>query len=391
MHLLKDGGRLAMVVPAELLQVSYAAQLRQRLADSFRRITICACNEIFFAGAQQEVVLLLADEKLPKIDPENKCDISLIEANRVIELLRFDPLDQNVKTSSKFVQHDSEKWLKYFLHAAEIDFMRSLRDHPEITTLGRHGEVDVGVVTGNNEFFVLNEAQVAAYDVGKFIMPMIGRSSQLPGTMIGTREFRQMARSGKQMYLLHLSTVQPADFNPGLRRMLAEGEKKGVHCGYKCRVRDRWYAVPSVWQPDCFLFRQIYDFPRMVVNNAQATCTDTIHRFRCMTSPAKIAAHLYTHLTAASAEIEGRSYGGGVLELEPTEAEKLLFPRNFNGSLPLMDVDRLVRDGRISEVLEENDKDVLRKGLGLSSAECSMLKRIWVKMRDRRIARRRRP
>ena len=60
---LRQGGRLGMIVPAELLQVSYAAQLRMYLVDHFERIDIVACNQMLFAGAEQEVVLLLADRK----------------------------------------------------------------------------------------------------------------------------------------------------------------------------------------------------------------------------------------------------------------------------------------------------------------------------------------
>src|ERR1700674_4968861 len=58
---LVEGGRLALVLPAELLQVTYAAQLRSFLAGRFARIDLVACNELFFARAEQEVVLLLAD------------------------------------------------------------------------------------------------------------------------------------------------------------------------------------------------------------------------------------------------------------------------------------------------------------------------------------------
>ena len=72
-----------------------------------------------------------------------------------------------------------------------------------------------------------------------------------------------------------------------------------------------------------------------------------------------------THLTAASAEIEGRSYGGGVLELEPTEAERLLMPRELANAMPLAEVNQLVRAGRLEDVLLENDKRVLMDSLGL--------------------------
>ena len=90
--MLREDGRLAMVVPAELLQVSYAAQLRRYLVDSFRRITVFACNELFFDGAEQEVVLLAAEGKMTAPDPQNRCDVALVAAESVGELLRR-PLD----------------------------------------------------------------------------------------------------------------------------------------------------------------------------------------------------------------------------------------------------------------------------------------------------------
>lgn len=389
MSLLRKGGRLAMVIPAELLQVTYAGQLRQRLADSFRRVTIYACNEMFFDNAEQEVVLLLAEGKTASVDPTNKCDISLVAAESVSEVLRSNPRNAKCRPKPKYVQHDTEKWLKYFLDAEEIDFMRSLREHAQVSTLSEHGTVDVGVVTGNNEFFVLNQQQVDTFDVADFVVPLVGRSSQLSGTVLKKKELDSLAKEGKPVYLLHLSQHGLPEFTPGLRRMIADGESRGVHHGYKCSIREPWYNVPAVWEPDCFFFRQIYDFPRVVVNKAAATSTDTIHRIRCAAPAAKIASNLYTHLTAASAEIEGRSYGGGVLELEPTEAERLLVPRALNGAMPIDEADRMVRAGRLEEVLEHNDKIVLRQSLGLSASDCGMLKQIWAKMRDRRMSRRR--
>ncbi len=391
MSMLREGGRLAMVIPAELLQVTYAGQLRQRLADSFRRITIYACNEMFFDNAEQEVVLLLAEGKTSCVDPMNKCDISLVAANSVAEVLRSNPRSVKGRPQPKYVQHSTEKWLKYFLDAEEIDFMRALREHAEVGMLREHGTVDVGVVTGNNGFFVLNQQQVDEFDVADFVVPLVGRSSQLTGTVLKKKELNALAKEGKPVYLLHLSQHGLPEFTSGLRRMIADGESHGVHRGYKCSIRSPWYNVPAVWEPDCFFFRQIYDFPRVVINKAAATSTDTIHRIRCTSPAAKIASNLYTHMTAASAEIEGRSYGGGVLELEPTEAERLMVPRNLNGAMPIEEADRMVRAGRLEEVLEHNDKVVLRESLGLSAADCGMLKQIWAKMRDRRMSRRRTP
>lgn len=387
--MLREGGRMGMVLPAELLQVTYAAQLRQHLADSFRRITIYACNEMFFEGAQQEVVLLAAEGKLPAANPQNRCNISLLETNSIAELLDIQPRTVNLGKRPKLVQHDSEKWLKYFLSSREIGFMRSLREHPKVGTLGEYATVDVGVVTGKNDFFVLGSETVRAYELRNFVVPLVGRSSQLSGAVLWERELIELSKNGSKVHLLHLSPHEGKGLPPNLRKLISEGEKRGDNEGYKCRIRNPWYNVPAVWQPDCFLFRQIYDFPRVVVNCAKATSTDTIHRMRCLENPERVASNLYTHLTAASAEVEGRSYGGGVLELEPTEAERLLVPRRMNGAMPIAEIDRLVRQGQLSDVLDTNDRVVLHESLGLSRAECTLLKGIWTRMRDRRSARKR--
>jgi len=388
--LLRPGGRIAMVLPAELLQVSYAAQLRQYLVDNFGRITIYACNEMFFPDAEQEVVLLLAENRLPAQSSANRCDISLVEAASIDELLTGNPNTERSEADRKYIQHDTEKWLKYLLGRREIDLMRSLRRHEAIGVLADHASVDIGVVTGKNEFFVLTREQVREYGLEDFVIPLVGRSVQLPGAVLRKQEHESLARQGKRVHLLHLNGRPAERFTTGVRDFVAWGERSGFHAGYKCRIRDPWYYVPSVWEPDCFFFRQIYDFPRVVVNKAGATSTDTIHRMRCKGNGTRIASSLYTHLTAASAEIEGRSYGGGVLELEPTEAERLLVPKRLNGAMAIDEADKLIRQGRLPEVLEHNDRVILQEALGLSERECAMLKRIWSKMRNRRRARKRR-
>jgi hypothetical protein len=248
------------------------------------------------------------------------------------------------------------------------------------------------VVTGKNEFFVLTGEQVDELEIDEYTIPLVSRSIQLKGARLSKTEWKALAAAGDRVYLLDLAPHNGGKLPAALSRYIRSGETKGVHAGFKCSIRTPWYAVPSIWNPDGFLFRQIYDFPRMVLNQAGATSTDTIHRLSCKTGkPERVIANTYTWMTAASAEIEGRSYGGGVLELEPTEAERLLMPARLNGALPLTECDKLTRAGRLNDVLEENAKIVLIGHMGLSRRDCEILRDIWFKMRDRRLARRRRP
>ena len=61
------------------------------------------------------------------------------------------------------------------------------------------------------------------------------------------------------------------------------------------------------------------------MNGAKATSTDTIHRVRVKKDVdiRLLTTVFFNSLTLAWAEVCGRSYGGGVLELEPREAEEL--------------------------------------------------------------------
>lgn len=385
---LKVGGRLALVLPAELLQVTYAAQLRSYLTDSFKQLNILACNELFFEKAEQEVVLLLADGALGEVKKNNVCKVALSEAATVKAIVGKKAATVLKSSEPKIIQHDSEKWLKYFLSATEIDLMRELRISGITAPLSAHAEIDVGVVTGKNEFFVLTSEQVETLKVSDFTIPLVSRSAHLKGAKIGKSDWKALSKAGDKVYLLDLNCMGESKLPIELTRYIHEGESKEIHKGYKCSIRKPWYAVPSIWTPEGFLFRQIYDFPRVVLNQSGATSTDTIHRLSCKTAkPERVIANTYTWLTAASAEIEGRSYGGGVLELEPTEAERLLMPATLNGALPVAECDRLTRAGKLNEVLETNAQLVLRDHMGLSKKDCTALQLIWEKMRDRRLSR----
>lgn len=387
---LKEGGRMALVLPAELLQVSYAAQLRSFLTDRFGRVDLIACNELFFEKAEQEVLLLLADEARPAPSASNPCKVNLTESDSVADIVKRSPPAVLRGASPKTVCHDSEKWLKYFLSADEITFMRALRASENTVELGSYASVNVGVVTGKNQFFVLRESEVDDLGLQNYTMPLIARSAHLEGAIVDTAGWRKLADEDQRVHLLHLAPINGTKPKGALASYIRLGEEQMVHKGYKCSVRTPWYSVPSVYVPDAFVFRQIYDFPRIVLNEAEATATDTIHRMRCKGGdPRAIVANSYSYLSAASAEIEGRSYGGGVLELEPTEAEKLLMPAALGDAVPLEECDALIRAGKLETVLEENNRRVLMNQMGLSKADCRMLRSIWEKMRNRRLARRR--
>jgi hypothetical protein len=89
-------------------------------------------------------------------------------------------------------------------------------------------------------------------------------------------------------------------------------------------------------------------------------------------------------LTCLTAEMEGRHYGGGVLELVPSEIERLLVPVIKANRSELLAADRSFRNAADDcSFLRRQDALVLGK-IGLSKQEQDTLHNAWLKLRDRR-------
>ena len=381
--LLKDNGRLAMVIPAELLQVNYTSEIRYFLSRYYRSIALITFKKLVFNGIQQEVVLFLGER-----NGGEHTGIRTIELEGVNDLISYDHATL-ARAPLKEMDHSTEKWTMYFLDEEELRLLRMLKDHPGLTIGSYVIDVDVGVVTGMNEFFVLTEQQVEQHGLRPYTQRIVSRSAHLPGVLFSEKDWAKNVADQSPAFLLKPPAVSFDGLPEELKMYVAAGEEKSMHTGYKCRIRKPWYIVPSTWTPPAFMLRQVHLFPKIILNAAQATSTDTIHRVKLRNgTPARtVAAAFLNSLTFAFSEIIGRSYGGGVLELEPKEAEKLPFPLKGADQLDLDELDKLMRVGDIYAVLDITDKVLLRQGMGLSIEETRQLRIIWEKLRDRRVNR----
>lgn len=381
--LLKKGGRLGMVIPAELLQVGYAAELRYFLSNNYSAITLVTFKKLVFSGIQQEVVLLLGER-----NRDTHTGVRTIELDSVESLALYEHTDFS-SGELKPMDHSTEKWTRYFLDKDELELLRAVRENPRLIPAGNVIDVDVGIVTGLNEFFVLTEEQTRTHSLQEYTQPIVGRSGHLPGAIFSERNWKENVEKQYPAFLLRSPDV-PFDLLPEpVREYVLAGEQKGLNKGYKCRIRKRWYIVPSVWTPHAFMLRQVHKYPKIIVNSTNATCTDTIHRIRLLNGvkAETIATAFLNSLTFAFAEVTGRSYGGGVLELEPSEAEQLPLPLVGASNLNLVEIDKMLQAGNIDGVLDITDRVLLRDGLGLDERDAKMLRGIWQKLRDRRINR----
>jgi adenine-specific DNA methylase len=372
--LVRDGGRVGLVLPAELLQVTYAAQLRDFLLGHFREITLVTFERLVFDGVLQEVVLFCG---VTGAGPARIRTVHLKDAGALAAA------DLGAECAPALL-HDKEKWTKYFLSPAQIRLLRGLKQSDDLIRLGSVAGVDVGIVTGRNSFFTFTDAEAGALDLTPHCVPLVARSAQLSGLVYDADCRAGDIAAGRRTWLLD-APHRPAD--PAVVAHIDAGEAAGVHTGYKCSIRKPWWSTPSLWIPDLFMLRQIHLAPRLTVNAAGATSTDTVHRVRLGpgVDPAALAAVFHNSATFAFAEIMGRSYGGGILELEPREAEELPIPPPACADHELVgDVDLLLKANEVDKALDLVDRRVLIDGLGWSPEVVAECRSAWLALRDRR-------
>ncbi|MDR2223137.1 MAG: N-6 DNA methylase [Flavobacteriaceae bacterium] len=379
--LLKEKGKLGMVIPAELFQVKYAAETRVFLSKFFSNITIITFKKLVFEDIQQEVVLLLCDK-----DPKIKQGIKVIEVEDINELIKID-WDVINKTVVKSLDHSSEKWTKYFLDEKEIQLLRKIKVDTRVEPASSVMEVRVGIVTGRNEFFMLNKEQISQWKLENSTKKVVGRSVHLKGVIYDDSDFNENVDNGYPVNMFLPEELEKEKLPLEVRDYIDYGEKNDFHTGYKCKIRKLWYITPSLWKPDAFALRQVGDYPKLIVNNTDASCTDTLHRIRMKKEGMAdiIALSFLNSLTFAFTEIMGRSYGGGVLTFEPSELEELPLPiLNSIEGIDIKKVDELIRMRKIEEVLNIIDHELLIVQLKLSQVEVNALRNIWRKLSNRR-------
>lgn len=382
-HLLTEGGSLGMVIPAELFQVKYAAEARRFLMDFFSSVTIVTFSELLFDGAQQEVVLLLArrsalgGEQGVRIIEKKDANALAGLTTRVISEV---PLKGKLP--------DSMKWQAYYLEDKALDLITELEARRDVYTSSELFDVNVGVVSGQNSFFVVDEKTARANHIMGSCVPIVSRSLQLEGLSFTEKDFQRQLDLQRKV-LLFLPADALGDDEAAYVRL---GEKKGYDRNFKCRIRKPWYAVPTSWVPDAFFYRQVGAYPRLVINSKAAQTTDTLHKVRFSegVDGKSVAVAFNNSLTFVVSELMGRSYGGGVLTFEPSEARSLPIPFEPSLEFDFEKADSLARTGEVEQLLDYVDSVLLIDALGLDKSDARLLRESWHILRDRRLNRKKR-
>lgn len=384
---LKPDGRLAMVLPAELLTVGYAEPIRAWLRRRFEQVHLVLFERLQFQDATEKVVLVLAAGS-------GGCDaFSLYCLDDAADLAGIRPM-----TNLSVTPADSGKWTDLLLPNRQRRLFKTVSGE-RFTPLSSYGKPELGTVTGANDYFTMSEHTRAQYQLveDRHVIKICPPGTRhLRGMAFSTARWAQLRAQGERVWLLH----PPADDrSKALAAYLALGREQAVHEAYKCTVRSPWWRPPAVSPPDLFFTYMSHRYPRLIANTAGVTFVNSMHGVRLLPGAPRIAQSALPVLclnsvTLLGAEVFGRSYGGGILKMEPREAAMLPVPgpddlraawKRLQSSIETLDGQ--LADGRWTEVVTWVDTVLLHEVMGLAVTQIELLRAAADALRARRLAR----
>jgi len=387
---LKPEGRLGLVLPAELLSVKYATEIRHFLLRRFARVRLVLFDHLVFPGVLEDVVLLLAQGS------GGTDHFEVYQAARPQDLMQSLGRDW-----VGFHPRPNAKWTSAMLPAEVLALYGAVSEGEGFEAMAQWGGSFLGSVTGNNGFFTLSPARAAAARLPPHellpISPPGGR--HLSGLQFEHADWERLGQAGAATLLFAPGDPPSA----AARRYIAQGAREGVALAYKCRVRTPWWRVPLVDRPDLFCTYMNHRRPRLLTNEAGALVLNSIYGVRLAPARRALGARLLplaalNSLSLLGAEIGGRIYAGGMLKHEPREidalpvpAAALVEPLTADLEALLPEVARLLAQGEETRATARVDDLILRHGLGLAREALDTLRAAREYLLDRRLTRGRGP
>ncbi|WBL22317.1 Eco57I restriction-modification methylase domain-containing protein [Zunongwangia sp. HRR-M8] len=374
--LLANNGVLAFVLPSELLQVKFAEEIREYLKNQFERIEVFTFNDLMFDCKGQDTIVLFAYKK-----SDNKGEFfANITSKEALEKNRFVLRNNELLVSSKV------KWTHHFLTSEELTFIENLKQG--LRTVNDYTNSKPGIVTAANKFFIIDTETEKKYNLSKYTKPIIQKGQFVNGRVVFSNEdIQQLEDNKRPTKLLQLNDNDK--ISKKLREYLSLGELEEIPQRYKCKIRNNWYVIPNISEiPEAFFFKRSHLYPKLLKNNSNAFVTDSAYKVG-MRNGFDLNSFIYSFyntLTLLLSELDGRYYGGGVLELIPSEFKKLPVPYvEINENQFNQFKTKFESKSNIEQILNRNDFNILNSTLGINKEGIQRLTQIRNKLKMKRL------
>ena len=368
---LRKEGSLVAILPWSFLHTDFAIKVRKMMIDKFRELQVVIIGRRMFKKVEERVLVFKGNGfgfSTSKVEifysssiPKGK--ISWNQVNREI--------------------WQNSLW-KSLINIDINEILTEIENNLGFKPLSYFARIRIGTVTGANNFFIINKDDVNKMRLPKkFLRPIIRHSSDLHKLKISISD-------NIQDFLLLIP--EDMELSSSLENYIKKGEKDDINERYHTRNRKKWYSITKQKPPDGFLHYMTKEVPFIVLNPDGILSTNTIHNLYFLDSVDEnskkwIQFSMLTSISQLSIELIGRTYGGGILKIEPTAAGKILVYSGNGNPFPEdleIELNKLLAKGKQREAVKFGNEWMIENSL-ITKEQMDSIKACYENLRDLRL------
>lgn len=305
---LRDGGRMAYIVPSEFLNSDYGVEVKRALLRSgvLRHVVVVDFTQCAFDDALTTACILLChkDGSLGEVRFSHVSDVGQLQASLV---------DYSAWAADQL--KPETKWKQYYEGARSADYRH-------LVPFSTFAKVSRGIATGANDYFTFRESKKELYGIPeRCLMRCVCHSTDVHGLFFTDDDFQRLSHSDKAVYLFN-GRADVEDEH--VRGYISLGEETGADKRYLTASRKPWYAIenrkPSPIWVSVFNRKGL----RFVRNIAGVSNLTTFH---CVYDAGVVDidvlfGYLVTNVAKEIFMDNSRQYGNGLVKFEPNDLNK---------------------------------------------------------------------
>lgn len=305
---LRDGGRMAYIVPSEFLNSDYGVEVKRALLRSgvLRHVVVVDFTQCAFDDVLTTACILLChkDGSLSEVRFSHVSDVGQLQASLA---------DYSAWAADQL--KPETKWKQYYEGARSADYRH-------LVPFCTFAKVSRGIATGANDYFTFRESKKELYGIPeRCLMRCVCHSTDVHGLFFTDDDFQRLSHSDKAVYLFN-GRADGEDEH--VRGYISLGEETGADKRYLTASRKPWYAIenrkPSPIWVSVFNRKGL----RFVRNIAGVSNLTTFH---CVYDAGVVDidvlfGYLVTNVAKEIFMDNSRQYGNGLVKFEPNDLNK---------------------------------------------------------------------
>lgn len=271
---LKAGGRIAWVLPRSLTQSYYGRQLIEILQGRFSAVVVISLGQRMFVGVGTDEIsdVLLATGYQPA--PATPGRVTHLHSESLPALLRILAAGHFDDASANHADLQASGSRSVALTTQQRQAMNFIQSRPQATPLGQLVRINIGLVTGASDFFVLRPSALKTHGLEPSDCGLvISKYRHTTGLEVTPEQLNALTETDERVLLLKCSQRRKsARVTKYLQTFAAEVRAKVATFG----KRRPWHNLDDKQIPDAFLPCLVRGSPRLVLNTAKINCTNNV-------------------------------------------------------------------------------------------------------------------